>query len=281
LDPFPFCSEPNLAIPDNDAAGVWDSHRITADRNVLDLDVAITITHPWVGDLVISLEHIETGRRVLLYDRPGVPESLIGCSGGDLRLTLDDDAELTVEDNCQPAIPAYPLGGTFSPNEPLSNFSDIPLSGTWELHVTDLAFSDIGTLNRWCLEPTLQAAPELAFAHTSFNARNAPALAPITVTLDRPAALTVTVDFASIGGSAVAGIHYITTTGTLTFTPGITDESFTVPVTTMPLSTTQTVTLALSHPANANLSQPDETILRLLVLPYRLYLPVYLVPSTS
>ncbi len=49
-----------------------------------------------------------------------------------------------------------------------------------------------------------------------------------TVTLSTPSALTVTVDYATADGTALAGLDYIAASGTLTFTPGVTQQNITV-----------------------------------------------------
>lgn len=58
---------------------------------------------------------------------------------------------------------------------------------------------------------------------------NAP-VAAFTVTLSAPSATTVTVDYETVGGTAVAGSDYATTTGTLTFAPGESQQTVLVEV---------------------------------------------------
>ena len=52
--------------------------------------------------------------------------------------------------------------------------------------------------------------------------------ATFTVTLSQPSTQTVTVQYGTAAGSATAGTDYTTTTGTLTFAPGATTQTFTV-----------------------------------------------------
>ena len=54
--------------------------------------------------------------------------------------------------------------------------------------------------------------------------------AAFEVTLDEAPAAPVTVDVATVPGSAVAGSDYTATTATLTFAPGDQSETFVVPV---------------------------------------------------
>ncbi|HAK77507.1 MAG TPA: hypothetical protein DCM71_11495, partial [Runella sp.] len=51
-----------------------------------------------------------------------------------------------------------------------------------------------------------------------------------TVTLDNPVSSTVNVNYATAAGTATAGTDYTTTSGTLTFNPGETSKTITVPV---------------------------------------------------
>ncbi|MEQ1852772.1 MAG: Calx-beta domain-containing protein, partial [Chthoniobacteraceae bacterium] len=51
-----------------------------------------------------------------------------------------------------------------------------------------------------------------------------------TVTLDAPSALSISVDYALAGGTATAGNDYTAVSGTLTFAPGITTQTITVPL---------------------------------------------------
>ena len=53
---------------------------------------------------------------------------------------------------------------------------------------------------------------------------------PITVTLDVTTTLTLTLSYNSVDGSATAGQDYLPVSGILTFTPGITEQTFTVTV---------------------------------------------------
>ena len=54
--------------------------------------------------------------------------------------------------------------------------------------------------------------------------------AVFTVSLSAPASQTVTVSFATADGTAKAGTNYTATSGTLTFSPGITSQTVSVPV---------------------------------------------------
>lgn len=73
-----------------------------------------------------------------------------------------------------------------------------------------------------------------------------------TVSLDIPPTNTVTVNYATANGSALAGVDYTTASGTLTFAPGQSSQTITVQILSDVQSTSnKTFTLNLSNPVNA------------------------------
>jgi DNA-binding beta-propeller fold protein YncE len=81
-----------------------------------------------------------------------------------------------------------------------------------------------------------------------------------TVTSTTASSLPLTVNYATADGTAIAGTNYTSTSGTLTFPPGVTTEAICVPILdsgsqTAPL----TFTLTLSNPEAATLSQSQAT----------------------
>ena len=84
--------------------------------------------HAFVGDLTVTLTHQETGTTVTVLDRPGVPATTFGCPRMDVLAVLDDEAIAPVESQCATTPPA--IGGTFTPNNPLSAFDGAPLSAS-------------------------------------------------------------------------------------------------------------------------------------------------------
>ncbi len=150
------CRAPNLSIPDATPSGTSDTLVVADSGELADLNVSLKVTHTWVGDLSFSLVHEDTGTSVVLIDRPGVPASTFGCSSDDIDATLDDEGTAPVETTCS-SNPA--LGGNLVPNEPLAAFDGEDLSGSWRLDVADAVGPDPGTLDEWCLVPTLVLPP--------------------------------------------------------------------------------------------------------------------------
>ncbi|MDY6993311.1 MAG: cohesin domain-containing protein, partial [Pseudomonadota bacterium] len=152
-----FCSQPipPLIIPydnnpdDAQAVQLTDTLTITEDHPIGDLNVAIRSTHSWVGDLSFSLKHVETGTEVALIQNPNNGNG--GCSGDDIDVILDDEAEFSIQDQCQSPI-AYPEP-YYQPAGSLADFNYQTLKGTWVLTATDAYSADEGELVEWCLLP--------------------------------------------------------------------------------------------------------------------------------
>ncbi len=146
------CNTPNLSIPDYSPQGAADMISVSNGNEITDLDVFVDISHTWVGDLVLTLKHVDTGTVVTLMNRPGS----MGCSGDDAGITLDDDATVNVQDNCSSdPQPAY-SEEFYIPYESLSQFATETFAGTWELTASDNSMNDTGKLNEWCLLPVVE-----------------------------------------------------------------------------------------------------------------------------
>ncbi|MFP6639333.1 MAG: hypothetical protein VCC04_03740, partial [Myxococcota bacterium] len=155
--PDSYCRVSNLPIPDSPGAAVNDLLEITDADSIQDLQVELVVTHSYVGDLDISLTHLNTETVAQLIDRPGVPASGTGCSNPDIDVTLSDDALNDVEDQCDVNPPA--LSGTLRPDDLLSVFDGEDINGTWQLALKDHEFADVGELVSWCLVPELAPEP--------------------------------------------------------------------------------------------------------------------------
>ena len=84
--------------------------------------------------------------------------------------------------------------------------------------------------------------------------------ATFTVTLSQAATTAVTVDYATVDGTATAGNDYTATHGTLTFAPGVTSQQVTVTVLPDPaLVSTETFGLKLSNASGASILDGNGT----------------------
>ncbi len=86
--------------------------------------------------------------------------------------------------------------------------------------------------------------------------------AVVTVTLDVPAATTITINYAASDGTALAGTDYLATAGVLTFTPGAIAQPFPVGLLNNPANTTGRIfTVTLNNPARAILLNTSASVL--------------------
>jgi hypothetical protein len=153
----PYCSQPNLAIPDNDSGVAADTITVTDSGAIADLNVSVQIEHTWIGDLRGELSHAG-GCTVMLWHRIGLDgDGCCGCSGDDIDVTLDDEAPGPIEDSCGSGASGG-AGGEFQPGDPvdfpadaLANCIGDDISGDWTLTVSDGAGGDTGTVLEWCL----------------------------------------------------------------------------------------------------------------------------------
>jgi Calx-beta domain len=79
--------------------------------------------------------------------------------------------------------------------------------------------------------------------------------ATFTVTLNAPSSSPVSVNYATANGTAVAGTDYTAMSGTITFAPGVTTQTVTVPITaTLAGGPTKVFTLNLSSASGATIA---------------------------
>ena len=121
-------SQPNRAVPDNNASGIADTITVAEAIMIADLKVGVDIKHTWRGDLEVRLA-APWGEVIVLYPR---------ATGGDA-----DDLRTVFDSATTPALAVW---------------RGRSATGAWRLEVRDVAAADIGTLERWKLEITPQAA---------------------------------------------------------------------------------------------------------------------------
>ncbi len=105
-----------LFIPDNVSQGVSSTVEFTGEGQVSGLQLSLSITHPYRGDLVVSLLS-PTGERWVIHQREG-------GSGNDIVLV----------------------------NISSSLFDGLTARGVWTLQVADVAQADVGQLVSWSLK---------------------------------------------------------------------------------------------------------------------------------
>ncbi len=122
---------------------------------IVDVNVNLTMTHTFDGDLVITLIHPD-GTRITLADRNGGGGENFGIdqNGMIVGTTFDDQAPLSVNQGFAP----FP--GSYRPITPLANLLGKVVNGIYTLEIRDEAGADIGQLMTWSL--TIQAGTVVA-----------------------------------------------------------------------------------------------------------------------
>jgi subtilisin-like proprotein convertase family protein len=116
------------------------------------MEVYLDVSHTFVNDLVITLEQLNTSKKVTLIRNPVTSDTppLI-CSGDDIKVTLADSYSSPVNNSClNNLIPA--ISGFKRPYMLLVPFNGEQMAGNWELVASDTRAGDSGRLNVWCLE---------------------------------------------------------------------------------------------------------------------------------
>ncbi len=157
---------PPPPVPIPDPGTVTTTITIPSMALMGDINLALQVNHSWVGDVSATLTS-PNGTTITLFDRPGVPNSIFGCSGDNLNVTFDDEAvnsALDFETTCS-NLPA--IAGSFQPFNLLSAFDGENMQGVWTLTVTDHFGTDAGSIIAWSLTISNSYASQLLNTMTS------------------------------------------------------------------------------------------------------------------
>jgi len=138
-----------VAIPDNNPIGVSSMIAVSDDVNVEKIKVNLInksngtdtpgITHPYLGDLSITLESPQ-GTIINLISN--------ACSDrNDIEAVISDDGEVL---SCNFGSPA--ISGSVKPVDQLSSFNGENAQGNWILRVVDNGLADFGFIEAWSIE---------------------------------------------------------------------------------------------------------------------------------
>jgi len=111
----------SMRIPDNDPAGISRGLQLPAETRIREVSVAVDISHPWIGDLRVSLKP-PGDSPIVLYEGRG-----------------ERGENLTRTWHSQDVPALQPLRGQDA-------------GGNWQLNVIDQLQRDEGKLNRWSIE---------------------------------------------------------------------------------------------------------------------------------
>lgn len=114
----------------------------------------------------------------------------------------------------------------------------------------DLATDGISVLTNTCVDGPVAPLPSISVNDIALNENETSAI--FSVTLSAPSALPITCQYYSSGQSAASGVDFQPVSGTLSFSPGETTQTVSVPITNDSLNELrENFNLNLHHPVNA------------------------------
>lgn len=136
----------------------------------------LAFRHTWLGDLVVTLEHVESGTKVDLLDRVGrTANTGFGNSidvNGNYVLTDDGPAIPTgtlLTPGTYGIFPNTTPGGSSAGLTSLSAFNGLPLAGTWRLSIQDFAGGDIGSISAFSISLFVSSTPNYVLGDLNFD----------------------------------------------------------------------------------------------------------------
>lgn len=239
-----------FVIPDNDPDGASSSIIVTAAGLIEDLDLILDdMSHTWLGDLVITLTHVDSGASWNVSNRAGQLEGGNEQFGFDIDLNgvyIIDDESTSGSFHDQISLNGGVLPpGDYNSLDSLSNFDGLEIAGTWTLSISDSAGGDTGELGSWSLrvETTSEASMGLVLV---FEEAAAGVTGTLSGSLDLANAVAGSVSGVSAAGARVNPPSPFISTGSL---EGVGVDSFllsSAPVFGPGEASSETLTLATS-----------------------------------
>ncbi len=140
-------------ITDNNAAGITSTVTIANAALITDLNLTLTLTHPCVQDLSISLTAPGGAPIPLIVSRPqgGILSPPGPCRANFSSTVLDDQTASSLATGVGPFAGSFNLSHSSVGTTPLANFNGLNAAGTWTLTIADRAAGNTGTLVGWSL----------------------------------------------------------------------------------------------------------------------------------
>jgi subtilisin-like proprotein convertase family protein len=128
---------------------------VESEGNIDDFAVNLSVSHTWIGDLVIDIEHPDGTVRNVWNRNCNNPQ----------RTNL----QATFRDNSQAIVCGSPTVGTFNPVESFNVFFGKPKAGIYKLHITDFFNQDTGTVDSWAIDFGCTTLNNASFTENKFS----------------------------------------------------------------------------------------------------------------
>lgn len=190
-----YTNNASMSIPDGagiNVAGTTVSKSISVPLTGILTDVNTTVsgTHPWIWDLIVSLQHPD-GSVVKLLNRK------CNNSSSGFNILFNDGAPAIV---CSTNV-----NGTYAPSDFLSMLNGKNLYGDWLLTATDYYSGKTGTINNWSLE-VCGKVPVLATSDFQFSDLAVypnPSSGNFTIRLSNPTSEAISVSVFDLRGRII------------------------------------------------------------------------------
>ena len=164
-----------------------------------------------------------------------IPISLTNPSGTDTTVqyeTSNGTAESGTDFQAASGTLTIPAGST-SANIPIQLLDNTVYDGSksFAVSLSNPSGATLGTASAAITLTDNETLPTLGFSETAITANEEDGTVTLPVLLSGPAAFSVTADYATSDGTAVAGDDYTSTSGTITIPAGSTTATITIPIT--------------------------------------------------
>ncbi len=245
-----------LSAPDN--ATIADGSATGTITDASDVPVVTSATSPSVvegGDLdfTITLSNASTTPTVVTLGTP-TGSAVYGTDTAPAQVSYDGGSTFTAIAGWSVSVPA----GVTSFIVRLPTFDDAlgepaeTITGTAATAANAAPVAGTGTI--------LDNDTPVVSISGPVTYNEAAGTATYTVTLSNPATATVSVNYATVAGSATEGVDYVASVGTLTFAPGTTSQTVTVTIADDAVyEGPETFSVTLSAPGGATLGTATST----------------------
>ncbi len=187
-----------LFIPDNSPIGVSSTLSVADSVIITDVNIGVTITHAWIGDIALSITD-PANKTVNL-----ITSSF--CEPQNMNTIFDDSGAIAT---CNTSAPGY--SGTIKPSGALSLFNGDNAQGNWVLFAEDQGPSDIGSIISWGVTVCSAVSVPLAVKNeviAGFRMWPNPSNGLINISMTNPNADKVFIDVFDTLGRRVKLLRY-------------------------------------------------------------------------
>ncbi|MBD2568489.1 beta strand repeat-containing protein, partial [Anabaena lutea] len=222
---------PIITVVATDASATETATGVTANPGVF------TLTRTGVTTNALTVTYTTAGTAIKGTDYSNLTGTVTFAAGSSTATVTVNPIDDTIVEGTETAILTLATGTGYT-------------LGTAKTATVNIADNDSSGI-------TINLSADQTIVEGNTNPQNA----TYTVTLSNTSTQTITVNYATTNGTAIAGSDYTNTTGTLTFNPGVKTQSIIIPIVNNSINeANETFTLTLTSPTNASLGTKTSAI---------------------